>query len=628
MKISYKHLSSFIPDTSMDNISDALFQLGHEHDIKKDVFDIEFTPNRGDCLSVHGLARDLKNHFTINNNIDIYSEDITDLELNFNNKNIENCPFISFLEIETDGSVNSYSNYIKNFFEDTSSNSINLFTDISNYVSYELGQPSHCYDLEKMSKDISFEKLQDDESFLSLHNEVINLKKGEFVFKSDGNIINFAGIMGAKATSCENNTKKVLVEFAYFPPENILGKTIKYNINSDAAYKFERGVDPKLQDIALKRFINVLGEHTNIISLKQKKYIFKKIFDKKISNDIHKINQILGTNINSKDITSILENLGFIVDDHIRIPSYRNDIHHLNDIAEEVARVIGYNQIDEEPIDLNVKTSNINKYFNQDIKSYLIGNNFNEVINNPFTNYKEEFSIIVDNPLDSNNKYLRVNLMNSLILNLKYNFKRQHDSIKFFEISNLYDSNTSTRNLGMIVAGRLGNNYLSFSKTVDEKYFEKLISPLKDIGPFYTKQFSYADIGIKGKGKVFYFEAQILKTAQALLFSKDFVPDKYFNKYKKISEFPSSYRDLSIATSNKLAFDTLMALFESYESELLKNKFLFDFYQDKNNKIIKIGYRFVFQSVNKTLNDKEIDGELKRFIDGALAIEGLSIPGI
>lgn len=628
MKISYKHLSNFIPDTSMDNISDALFQLGHEHDIKKDVFDIEFTPNRGDCLSVHGLARDLKNHFTINNNIDIYSEDITDLELNFNNKSIENCPFISFLEIETDGSVNSYSNYIKNFFEDTSSNSINLFTDISNYVSYELGQPSHCYDLEKMSKDISFEKLQDDESFLSLHNEVINLKKGEFVFKSDGNIINFAGIMGAKATSCENNTKKVLVEFAYFPPENILGKTIKYNINSDAAYKFERGVDPKLQDIALKRFINVLGEHTNIISLKQKKYIFKKIFDKKISNDIHKINQILGTNINSKDITSILENLGFIVDDHIRIPSYRNDIHHLNDIAEEVARVIGYNQIDEEPIDLNVKTSNINKYFNQDIKSYLIGNNFNEVINNPFTNYKEEFSIIVDNPLDSNNKYLRVNLMNSLILNLKYNFKRQHDSIKFFEISNLYDSNTSTRNLGMIVAGRLGNNYLSFSKTVDEKYFEKLISPLKDIGPFYTKQFSYADIGIKGKGKVFYFEAQILKTAQALLFSKDFVPDKYFNKYKKISEFPSSYRDLSIATSNKLAFDALMALFESYESELLKNKFLFDFYQDKNNKIIKIGYRFVFQSVNKTLNDKEIDGELKRFIDGALAIEGLSIPGI
>ena len=628
MKISYKHLSSLIPDTSMDNISDALFQLGHEHHLKKDVFDIEFTPNRGDCLSVHGLARDLKNHFTTNNNIDIYNDDITNLDLNFYNKSIENCPFISFLEIETDGSVNNYSNYLKNFFEDTSSNSINLFTDISNYVSYELGQPSHCYDLEKMSKDISFEKLQDDESFLSLHNEVINLKKGEFVFKSDGNIINFAGIMGAKATSCENSTKKVLIEFAYFPPENILGKTIKYKINSDAAYKFERGVDPKLQDIALKRFIHILGEHTNITSLKQKQYIFKKIFDKKIANDIHKINQILGTNINSKDIISILENLGFIVDDDIKIPSYRNDIHHLNDIAEEVARVIGYNQIDEEPISLNVKPSNINKYFNQDIKSYLIGNNFNEVINNPFTNNKEEFSIIVDNPLDSNNKYLRVNLMNSLISNLKYNFKRQHDSIKFFEISNLYDSNSSTKSLGIIVAGRLGNNYLSFSKTVDEKFFEKLISPLKDIGPFYTEQFSYADLGIKGKGKVFYFEAQILKTPQALGFSKDFVPDKYFHKCKEISEFPSSYRDLSIATSNKLAFDTLTALFESYESELLKNKFLFDFYQDKNNKIIKIGYRFIFQSVNKTLNDKEIDNELKKFIDRALAIEGLSIPGL
>ena len=130
----------------MENISDALFQLGHEHHLEKDVFDIEFTPNRGDCLSVHGLARDLKNHFTTNNNIDIYNDDITNLDLNFYNKSIENCPFISFLEIETDGSVNNYSNYLKNFFEDTSSNSINLFTDISNYVSYELGQPSHCYD--------------------------------------------------------------------------------------------------------------------------------------------------------------------------------------------------------------------------------------------------------------------------------------------------------------------------------------------------------------------------------------------------------------------------------------------------------------------------------------------------
>ena len=171
-------------------------------------------------------------------------------------------------------------------------------------------------------------------------------------------------------------------------------------------------------------------------------------------------------------------------------------------ILKEVARVIGYNQIDEEPISLNVKPQ-ILINSNQDIKSYLIGNNFNEVINNPFTNNKEEFSIIVDNPLDSNNKYLRVNLMNSLISNLKYNFKRQHDSIKFFEISNLYDSNSSTKSLGIIVAGRLGNNYLSFSKTVDEKFFEKLISPLKDIGPFYTEQFSYADLGIKGKGKVF-----------------------------------------------------------------------------------------------------------------------------
>ena len=133
MKISYKHLSSLIPDTSMDNISDALFQLGHEHHLKKDVFDIEFTPNRGDCLCSWPCTRS-KNHFTTNNNIDIYNDDITNLDLNFYNKSIENCPFISFLEIETDGSVNNYSNYLKNFFEDTSSNSIN-YLQISRIMS-------------------------------------------------------------------------------------------------------------------------------------------------------------------------------------------------------------------------------------------------------------------------------------------------------------------------------------------------------------------------------------------------------------------------------------------------------------------------------------------------------------
>ena len=141
MKIAYKHLLKFIDDKpEIEDLSSKLFQLGHEHEINEGIFEMEFTPNRGDCLSLLGLTRDLNVFYKTKTNIPIYQDEISSMNLNFINKAEDKCPFISFLNIEISGPISAYKDYLENYFHDLKLNKNNFFTDISNYVGYEMGQ--------------------------------------------------------------------------------------------------------------------------------------------------------------------------------------------------------------------------------------------------------------------------------------------------------------------------------------------------------------------------------------------------------------------------------------------------------------------------------------------------------
>ena len=138
MKIAYSHLVGRIEENpSINEISESLLQLGHEHEIEDNLFDIEFTPNRGDCLSVNGLLRDLSVFYTIEKNQEIYSGEIEELQLDFENLSPDACPKITFLKLEIDKNPNKYTEYLENYFKDLNLNKNNFFTDISNYLSYE-----------------------------------------------------------------------------------------------------------------------------------------------------------------------------------------------------------------------------------------------------------------------------------------------------------------------------------------------------------------------------------------------------------------------------------------------------------------------------------------------------------
>jgi len=632
MKFVYQDLLNFLAEKpSKELLSEKLFQLGHEHEIVGDIFDMELTPNRGDCLSLDGLARDLNIFFGKAEPLKIFEGDIEQNNLNFKNLSPDVCPKISFLEIEIEGSSNTYKPYLENYFSLLGINKINFFTDVSNYISYELGQPTHCFDFNTINHELIFENRNCDESFKTLLGSDIKLESKNCIFSVNNKIISLAGVMGGMSTSCSTETKKVLVECAFFTPEAIIGKSVKYNLTSDAAHKFERGVDIQAQEKVLRRFIEIVSDHALIKNIKIQSFAESQAQQNSIPVNVKKINKILGIDIDEKEYLKYLSKLGFGTGKEIAVPSYRHDISSQNDLAEEIARVMGYNNIESKPLEISKKKDKIFDSVNK-VKNYMIKNGFSEVINFPFTKNEAGKSISIDNPLDSNRNYLRTSLRDSLLENLLYNERRQKDSIKFFEISDLYTKNNQInqeKKLGIIISGRRGHNYLDFSKKLDNVYLSGLLNQDSKNQAFVIEEISRKELKTKKKDRIFYFEISVDEILKHLLKDSESRIDQInFIKYQSVSEFPSSSRDFSFSIKDLEKYDAVINYLSDLNDENLKDAFIFDFYENKKLNEIKVGVRLIFQSNFNTLSEEDIQKSVNKLLQPIIDIEGISIPGI
>ena len=632
MKFVYQDLLNFLAEKpSKELLSEKLFQLGHEHEIVGDIFDMELTPNRGDCLSLNGLARDLNIFFRKAEPLKIFEGDIEQNNLNFKNLSPDVCPKISFLEIEIEGSSNTYKPYLENYFSLLSINKTNFFTDVSNYISYELGQPTHCFDFNTINHQLIFENRNCDESFKTLLGSDIKLESKNCIFSVNNKIISLAGVMGGMSTSCSTETKKVLVECAFFTPEAIIGKSVKYNLTSDAAHKFERGVDIQAQEKVLRRFIEIVSDHAVIKNIKIQSFEESQAQQNSIPINVKKINKILGIDIDEKEYLKYLSKLGFGTGKEITVPSYRHDISSQNDLAEEIARVMGYNNIESKPLEISKKKDKIFVSVNK-VKNYMIKNGFSEVINFPFTKNEAGKSISIDNPLDSNRNYLRTSLRDSLLENLLYNERRQKDSIKFFEISDLYTKNNQInqeKKLGIIISGRRSHNYLDFSKKLDNAYLIELLNLDSNNQVFKIEEISRKELKTKKKDRIFYFEISIDKIPKNLFEELESTMDQInFIKYQSVSEFPSSSRDFSFSIKDSEKYDAVINYLSDLNDENLKDAFIFDFYENKKLNEIKVGVRLIFQSNLNTLSEEDIQKSVNKLLQPIIDIEGISIPGI
>lgn len=634
MKIIAQDLINlFEKNPSTEEVSSKLFQLGHEHEIDKGIFHMELTPNRGDCFSLYGIARDLNYFYGPVKDIHIYDKEIDELSFDFNNLCKDICQSISFLEIEINEKIDEYKPYLENYFVKMQINKTNFFTDVSNYISYELGQPTHCYDREKLGKDLVLKYLESSTKFKTLMGNEIDLQEKDCVFTIDNQVINLAGVMGGISTACSPQTRKVLVECAYFEPESIIGKTQKYNLVSNAAYKFERGVDMQSHEKILRRFIKIVFDHAEIISVKLKSY--EEVYpEKKLKIDVNKVNSILGTHIGEEYYLNLLRSIGFMAQSEIIVPSYRHDIQSQNDLSEEVARLIGYNNISSHLINLP-KTKDKNKDISVNLlREHLVKSGFNEIINFPFGMDETEDSFKLDNPLDSNKKNLRTSLKDSLIENLLYNERRQKDSLKLFEISNVYrkDSDCSspkeTLKVGIIATGRVGHNYKDFSKKIDKGFLVNSMEEIMDINA-NIEEIPRDILDTKHKSRIFYVEIELEVIGDKIKKNK-LLEEKRFNfqKYIDISDFPSSSRDFSFLISDPSKYLIFMDLIENIDGSNVKNAFIFDYFKNDELKQIKVGVRIIFKSDIKTLSEEEINQSAESIIKPILRIDGVSIPGL
>ena len=635
MLISSTHLKDFFnEDISTEEISKKLFQLGHENEINGDLIDFEITPNRGDCLSLKGIARELNVFYDISLDKEIFEGELPDLNLEFKNLEKDQCPKISFMHLEIDGEVKNYKPYFENYFKDLSIKKNNFFTDVSNYLSYEIGQPSHCYDFQKIGKRFELKEINYKKDFHCLTDKEIELSGANLVFLKNGLPINLAGVMGDLSTACNKNTKSVLVEFAYFIPEAVIGKSIKYDLNSEAGYKFERGTDPDQINYAIRRFIKIVEDHVSIknLSLFNENHTENKL--KSVEYNLNKVNKILGFDISTEEFNNYLHKLGFgLGNSEILIPSFRHDISSNNDIAEEVARLVGFDNLPIKNINIP-KTVTPKANLDDKIRSFLIEKDFNEVINYPFSWEGDEKSIEIDNPLDKQKKFLRKSITESLIQNVLSNERRQQDSCKFFEISNIYFLNGANnkfemrKHLALIVSGRKGKNFLDFSTFMDEAYIGSIFKELDTDFKFDINEVSRSMLDSKIKYPMFSMEIDIEQLENVF---EEFIPNSIPSikniKFETISEFPLIKRDLSfqIFKSNKI--NDLVCFIENYNNNLLKETFMFDFYNDGSKNLVKIGFRFVFQSYKGTLTDSEVDNVIDDIVKSALKIKGVELPG-
>ena len=633
MKVHYKHLLEKIHSKpKLNELSDRFFQLGHEHEIINDIFDFELTPNRGDCLSLNGLLRDLKLFYDIEVDDSFYSENINQSDICFTNNAKNSCNKISFLKIEIDEVPDRYDDGLEKYFKDLDVKKNNFFTDISNYISYETGQPTHCYDSRKLGNTLVLDKLDKDTEFCTLLGQTINIRKGDLVFyNKNKEVINLAGIIGGEDTACSKDTKSVVVECAYFNPEAIVGKSILYDMKSDASHKFERNTDPLCHEYILRRFIKVAEQNTNIKKIEIFSESYSEFKPTNISCDLVTVNKILGTKIHEKDFSRILKRLGFTIKENIiKVPSYRHDIANLNDISEEIARAIGYDNIKSKSFEINLNNNINDKFEENKLKALLIENGFSEVINSPFESNAEKDSIVVDNPLDSNRQFLRTNLKDSLIKNLLYNERRQQDSVKLFEISDIYvKPNSKKRILGVVASGRVDKNYLDFSKKINNNYLDSIFNDSSIKDKLKLIDISRESVKSKLKNQIVYGEMVIDSSLKVdrQAFDENNTKIKDY-KYLPISEYPSSTRDISFSIKDFSKLKILDEVIDSFKHELIKEIFIFDYFNNTNTKEIKIGYRFILQSKQATITDSEVNEVMNELISKALSINSVSVPGL
>jgi phenylalanyl-tRNA synthetase beta chain len=616
------------------------------------VWEIGVTPNRGDCMSHLGVARELSHYFKkpLLDNSSQLNPSIESI-LSLSSGTIKACNTYAGIEIENIKIKDSNFN-TKYRLSQVGTRIINNVVDYTNYVLYDIGQPLHAFDRDKLFGKISVRYAKQDETLLTLDNQNRQLSKNDLIITADDKPIALAGVMGGLETEVTQETNNLLIESAYFDKVSIMNTSRKLNLISDASIRFERGIDHQFQLLGLNRFINIFQQDQHItysspvVDSKQQFSMDDVSFSR---NEIYKI---LGIKLENDFIENMLEYLGInytLTDTDIvfQSPSWRYDLERPIDLIEEFAKHYGFNNF-ESTLPIGNNKNNLGEYWHlkRSLTDKLIAMNMYEIqtlsfvsqeINQIFT--PEKKSVEINNPIDQTNKFLRTSLHPSLIEVYKNNLEQNNQSEMFFEINNVFDAGEHQNfdsipnqiySLSALIPSKLTNSDMRQDPTINDIYFAKQILidcfgkiELKQIHkPGFHQNLSFIILkNNKVLGHLGQLASQLEKFYELnnsiFLLSIDLSSisseDLININYSPLSSYPYVKFDLSFMVPDAFAASELI---QEVEKSLINNENVITIFDDfKNEKSRNLGIRINTRSYSKTYSEEEVTDILNQVVD-------------
>lgn len=624
-----------------------------------EVFEIGLTPNRADAMSHFGTARDLRAGLLQSGvNVELITPSVSNFRVDKRILKIDvdvKAPLLAprYCGVTISGIIIKPSPaWLQNRLKAIGINPKNNLVDVTNYVLHDLGQPLHAFDAAKINGKISVKTLPSETKFTTLDDVERTLHEEDLMICDENGPLCIAGVFGGKNSGVSETTTSIFLESAYFNPVSIRKSAKRHQLNTDASFRFERGIDPTITEYALKRAALLIkevsgGEITSdIIDIYP-----KKIEDFPVVLNFNNVKKIIGQELPKETIKNILVSLEIKVNSvsdaglGLTIPAYRVDVQREIDVIEEILRVYGYNNIKFSD-KLNATVSNAPRtedYKVQNIiATQLNSQGFNEMMANSLTTstyvelsemLKAEHNVLMLNPLSNDLAAMRQSLLFSGLEAISYNINRRNSDLKFFEFGKTYHKFESGyeehKHLTMFITGnRNQESWTNEQKPTDFFLFKGYVNGiLSRLGiqktqnlPLTSDVFSEG-IAI-GLGNDILVEYGVVKKSILKHFDiKQEVIFADFNwalilkllsnkiKFTEIPKYPEVRRDLSLLLDDSVSFDSIYNIARQTEKSLLKEINLFDVYQGKNLPEGKKSYAvsFTIQDNTKTLTDVQID---------------------
>ena len=618
-----------------------------------EVIDFELTANRGDLLSILGMAQEVGAIYDkVPRQLEIdYEENGEDINNKFEiDIKTDNCKLFIAKKVEN-VTIKESPKFIKNRLIASGIRPINNVVDISNYVMLEVGQPLHFYDADRLGNKIVVRMANKGEKLTTLDNIERTLDTEDIVIATDEESIGLAGVMGGLTTEVESTTKNIIIESAIFDSVKVR-KTSKKVVRSEASNRFEKGLDAKRTYMAIERACTLLQKYADA-TIVTGKVVYDKVEnnDKQIEIEYKNINDVLGTNIPKEDVLDVFRKLGFTYKENdksviVNVPSRRLDISIKEDLIEEVSRIYGVDNIEGKLPIVDMKQGSYNKKM-RELRNKMIALGLNETLSYILINDKEVKKYTTDefeelkllDPITEDRNTLRYSIIPSLYKIYEYNKARNQKDISIFEIGkgfykkqDKYGENTK---LCVLATGKY---YLGLNNEKDVDFYiikgiaEEVLNYLGYEGRYsferkenipsemHPGQTAYINVNGSIVGMIGKLHPQVTKDD---VFVLEINLDQLFEKkvgkmkFKEISKFPGIKKDIAFIVDKNLESKQIEKVIKSGGGSLLTEIEVFDVYTGENvdNDKKSIAYSLNFEDSKRTLTDEEVNAAMDKIID-------------